>query len=234
MKLFLSPHILFKPVLVAGLKCFAAPIVIKDVEYPERNKLRMVRKVPQYPANMRPFKMQKKLRLMRGPELYHNTLLHQQYGIVARGGGRLKFCHFEMIRYSILRNLDFNVAFAIWRVTDPWQPITKKSLGTRMGSGKANIDHYVTPVKKDQIIIEVGGKIQYFEVKRVLKDIANKLPFAAIPVSQEILDKNAKLKQKMKEENLNPWTWKYIIQNNMLGSHDWISKYDRRWYNEYL
>lgn len=53
-------------------------------------------------------------------------------------------------------------------------------------------------------------------------------------VSQEIMDKMAESKEKMEEENLNPWTWKYIIQNNMLGCHKWISKYDKRWFNEYL
>lgn len=55
-----------------------------DVEYPERKRLRVVLKVPQYPPSMRPFKMQKRLRLMRGPESYHNTLLHKQYGIIVR------------------------------------------------------------------------------------------------------------------------------------------------------
>lgn len=39
-------------------------------------------KVPQYASSLRPFKMQKKLRLMRGLETVHNTLLHKQYGIV--------------------------------------------------------------------------------------------------------------------------------------------------------
>lgn len=39
-------------------------------------------KVPQYPPNIRPPKMQKKLRFMRGPEPLHNFLLHKQYGIM--------------------------------------------------------------------------------------------------------------------------------------------------------
>lgn len=39
-------------------------------------------KVPQYPSSLRPFKMQKKLKFMRGPETVHNTLLHKQYGII--------------------------------------------------------------------------------------------------------------------------------------------------------
>lgn len=33
-----------------------------------------------------------------------------------------------------------------------------------MGRGKGPIDHYVTPVKAGQVIFEVGGTIEYFEV----------------------------------------------------------------------
>jgi len=49
--------------------------------------------------------------------------------------------------------------FAIWRIDAPWKPITKKPVGSRMGGGKGNIHHYVTPVKANRIILEMGGKI---------------------------------------------------------------------------
>jgi len=39
-------------------------------------------KVPQYLPGMRAFKMQKRLRYMRGPEEVHNFLLYKQYGII--------------------------------------------------------------------------------------------------------------------------------------------------------
>lgn len=69
-----------------------------DIEKYERPKLRVLEKVPQHAANTKVPKMQKRLRLMRGPELVHNTLLHKQYGIVATGGGRMRHGFFEMIR----------------------------------------------------------------------------------------------------------------------------------------
>ncbi|XP_035736339.1 39S ribosomal protein L16, mitochondrial-like [Vespa mandarinia] len=217
-----------------GLKIFDPPVKILNVEYPEKNKLKIMEKVPQYPSSLRPFKMQKKLKLMRGPETVHNTLLHKQYGIIATGGGRLKYGHFEMIRMTLLRKFDFDNIFAIWRVDAPWQPVTKKSQGSRMGSGKGSIDHYVTPIKAGRVIIEVGGDIQYFQVKKVLEDIAAKCPFKAMAVSQEILDKMAEKEKRNEETNLNPWTWKYIIQNNIGGCHNWISPFDKRWYNKYI
>lgn len=221
-KLLLTPYSVFKSAPAVGVKSLK-PSPKMDVEYPERNRLRVVLRVPQFLTIGKPYKMQKKLRLMRGPELFHNTLLHKQYGIIATGGGRMKFSHFEMIRMTILRNIDYNKVFALWRVPSPWQPITMKSHGLRMGSGKGSINHYVTPVKAKQVILEVGGNIEYFEVKNILKNIAKRLPFDAMAVSQEIMDKMEAEKKKVEEENQNPWTWKYIIQNNMLGCNKWMS-----------
>lgn len=56
--------------------------VILDIEYPERRKLKIMDKVPQYPPGMRAPKMQKRLKYMRGPEEVHNSLLYKQYGII--------------------------------------------------------------------------------------------------------------------------------------------------------
>jgi large subunit ribosomal protein L16 len=86
------------------------------VEQFERPKLKFVEKVPQFPANLRPPKMQKRLKLMRGPETVLNTLQHRQYGIMALCGGRLRWGHFEMMRLTIGREMDVSRMFAVWRV----------------------------------------------------------------------------------------------------------------------
>ncbi|CAL7950703.1 unnamed protein product [Xylocopa violacea] len=232
-KLLLSPLYTRMSVPAAGVNSFAPPPSMDDVEFPDRSRLKVYPKVPQFPSHLRPYKTQKRLRLMRGPEPYHNTLLHKQYGIIATSGGRLRYEHFEMIRMMFVRKIDYNKTFTIWRVPAPWQPISKKSLGLRMGCGKGPIKHYVTPVKAGQVIVEVGGYIEYFEVKHVLKNVAKRLPLDAMAVTQEIMDKMAEAERKLQEENQNPWTWKYIIQNNMLGCHRWISTYDKQWFNKY-
>lgn len=82
----------------------------------------------------------------------------------ATGGGRMKYEHFEMARLQVARKLDQKRMFAIWRIEPPWQPVTKKGQGQRMGGGKGAIDHYVTPIKAGRIILEVGGKCEYAEV----------------------------------------------------------------------
>ncbi|XP_012232735.1 large ribosomal subunit protein uL16m [Linepithema humile] len=219
---------------VAGLKCFPPPIKFGDIEYPERRKLKIVEKVPQYPQSLRPPKMQKRIRYMRGPEEVHNSLLYRQYGIIATGGGRLKYGHFEMIRLTLNKKLNQQTMFSIWRVDAPWQPVTKKGQGQRMGGGKGSIDHYATPIKAGRVIVEVGGHCEFFEVKKILTQIAKQLPFKAEAVSQEILDKKAAKEKWMEENNQHLWTWKYMVQNNMLGCWKWISPVDKLWFNKYL
>ncbi|XP_009571778.1 PREDICTED: 39S ribosomal protein L16, mitochondrial, partial [Fulmarus glacialis] len=68
----------------------------------------------------------------------------------ALGGGYLHWGHFEMIRLTIGRAMDPKTMFAIWRVPAPYKPVTRKSLGHRMGGGKGPIDHYVTAVKSEE------------------------------------------------------------------------------------
>lgn len=218
---------------VAGLKRFGPPVDYSQVEFTERAKLPFVPKVPQYPPALKVPKMQKRLRLMRGPELVHNTLLHKQYAIVATGGGRLRYGHFEMIRMTLGRKMDTDRMFAIWRVDPPWQPLTKKGQGQRMGKGKGSIDHYVTPVKEGRVIIEVGGRCEFKEVKRVLSDLAAKMPFKAEAVSQEILDARRLKEEQREQANTNIWPMKYVIQNNFGGCHRWMSPTDFKHFGKY-
>lgn len=123
--------------------------------------------------------------------------------------------------------------FAIWRVNPPWQPITKKGQGQRMGGGKGAIDHYVTPIRAGRVILEVGGKIEYAEVKRVLEDVAHKLPFKAMAMSQEMMDQLAEEERRKEEENTNPFTFKYVVQNNLNGCHRWLSPVDHKWFGKH-
>ncbi|XP_015121597.1 39S ribosomal protein L16, mitochondrial [Diachasma alloeum] len=220
----------------SGLKSFPPPKEFKDVELPEKGRLRPMEKVPQYPPTLRPFKMQKRLRYMRGPEPVHTELLHKQYGIVATGGGRLRHENFEMIRMFFLRHLelDSGKVFAMWRVDPPWQPVTKKGQGQRMGGGKGHINHYVTPIKAGRVIVEVGGHVEYFEVEYTLRNVAARLPFKAEAVSYEGMLEKRRKEEELERTNCNPWTWKYVIQNNMGGCHRWISKYDMRFLGKYL
>lgn len=68
----------------------------------------------------------------------------------------------------------------------------------------------------------------------MLRIVAERLPFEAKPVSQEMLEKMEEEEKWKEENNKNYFTMKYIIQNNMGGCHKMLSPYDHKWYGKYL
>lgn len=217
-----------------GITYLKPPPNFDHIEMPENTKLKTVPKVPIYPTNQRPPKMMKQLHLIRGPELIHNKLVHKQYGVAAVRGGRMKHVHFEVIRLALLKKLDYKRMFAVWRVDAPWQSCTKRPVGITAGGGKGHIHHYVTPVKAHRIIFEVGGKCEYEEVEYFLKVIANKMPFAARAVSQELLEKEELEAEKIKERNMNIYNYEYFVKNNLLGCRRWVKEIDYKHFGKYL
>ncbi|GAB6030015.1 mitochondrial ribosomal large subunit component [Chamberlinius hualienensis] len=209
------------------------PPDFSGIEMPENRKLRPMLKTPLYPAGIRPPKMTKRLADIRGPELVHNNFIHGQFGLVAITGGYLLPGHFEMIRLVINRKMNLKTMFAEWRVDAPWKPMTKKSHGKRMGGGKGNIHHYATPVKAGRIIFEMGGKVEYKEVIPLLEEVRQKMPVKSISVSKEMLEQFQAEEKRQEEENINPFTYKYIVDNNLLGCHQWISPYDFEYHGKY-
>lgn len=233
-KVVLSKLDSFSVSLVCGVKHIRPPASFDDIEFPPKDKWVLKPKVPTYLANVRPPKMMKNLKFMRGPELVNNTLLHKQYGILALSAGRMRYGHFEMARLGIIRKVDRSRMFAIWRIDAPWQPVTKKGQGQRMGGGKGAIDHYVTPIKAGRIIMEIGGHCEFEEVFPALKLVAHNLPFKAIPVTQQMMEEKEAEMKKYEEENINPYTFKYVIQNNLGGCHRWIKPIDKIYFGKYL
>ena len=138
-----------------------------------------------------------------------------------------------MIRSGINRKMDENRCFAVWRVEPPWKPKTKKGQGMRMGGGKGNIDHYVTPVREGRIVVEFGGRIGYKEAYPMLKKVADKLPFKAEVVTQEMLEKEGEVLEGLKNSNLNPFSFEYVLKNKLMGCTTWASPYDFRWFGRY-
>lgn len=65
--------------------------------------------------------------------------------------------HFDTVRLTINPKLDTRRMFAEWRVEAPWKPWTRKAVGFRHGGGKGPIDRYVTPIRANRIILELGA-----------------------------------------------------------------------------
>lgn len=80
----------------------------------------------------------------------------------------------------------------------------------------------------------MGGKMEFEEIRPLLHDVAMKLPFKAMAVSQKMLE-DMKARERWEEENnQNYWTMKYIIQNNMGNVQRWCSYMDLKYFGKYL
>lgn len=67
-------------------------------------------------------------------------------------------------------------------------------------------------------------------MKKPLQEIAHKLPFEAMAVNYDMLMEMRAEQQRIDELNENPYTFKYIIQNNLGGCHQWICPNDKFWF----
>lgn len=171
---------------------------------------------------------------MRGPETIHNQLIYRQYGIIALGGGALTGVHLDNLRSKINLFMNPERFFAVWRVDPPWKPVSKKPQGKKLGGGKGKVHHYETPIRAGRIIIEVGGIGDFGEIKRVLTSEAKKLPFYAMPITQEILDNIKMEKERIDANNCNPFEYRDLLRRNFSNSQLKITPKDLKWGGTYF
>ncbi|KAM9860669.1 large ribosomal subunit protein uL16m [Aulostomus maculatus] len=210
-------------VLTAGIRILETPPDHSDVVIPKKTKLKPYQKVPNL---VKAKKEMKRLREIRGSRKEPPKFTKGQFAIMAMGGGYLHWGHTEMMRMTIIRNFDSQSSFAIWRIRPPYKPITSKSVGHRMGGGKGGIDHYVIPVRCGNFILELGGKVELKEIEKALTKIVKKLPFPAKVVSRDSLAAMIQEHVNLEQSNQNPWTFKQIVQGNMLGIRKVLSPFD--------
>lgn len=94
----------------------------------------------------------------------------------------------------------------------------------------ADIHHYVTPVRANRMIIELGGYLDWREASRILTRVADLLPFSARFVSQELLDMENRLDAYIAEKNVNPFypPGKAMLKN-YAGSRSFLSPWHFEW-----
>lgn len=219
---------------IRGRKFWTIPPNLSTIELPpeEERSLPPMEAIPDW-HGVRPRKFEKSLHDIKGPELINNELIHKQFGLVALTGVQLGINHINLIRTVVNKHMDVNKMFAIWRIEPPWKPVSKKSQGKTMGGGKASIHHYVTPIRAGHIIIEIGGRCEFADVLFFLESIAKRMPCDTFPISQQMLEEWKEEDDKLKENNINPFSFERVIINNMQGCHHWISPYDKRWYGKF-
>lgn len=128
----------------------------------------------QFPSNLK-FKKYHKVNYFYNATIEKKVFfpLDGEYGIQSLESGKIKFKQIEACRRTIRRGL--TKMGKLWIKLFTNIPITKKALASRMGKGKGNISHWVSIVKKGQVLFEISG-ISKNKAFFVLKKSKTKLP----------------------------------------------------------
>ena len=96
-----------------------------------------------------------------------------QFGLKAMGVGWVSARQIEAARKAITHHTQRGGK--VWIRIFPDKPVTKKALGTRMGSGKGDIHEYVCVVNPGRIVFEVAG-VDEVTARRAFANAGAKLP----------------------------------------------------------
>uniref|UniRef100_A0AC34RJH8 Ribosomal protein L10e/L16 domain-containing protein n=1 Tax=Panagrolaimus sp. JU765 TaxID=591449 RepID=A0AC34RJH8_9BILA len=208
------------------------PVTFENVIFPPNGEFKLppMPSEPVYDPDKKEtkYKTTKRMVEARGVEEIHTDLIHRQYGLVAKSGGFISASDFKFIQERLNKNLQ-DKQFAIWRVDPPWLPRTKKAQGTKLGGGKGSISHYVTPVRANRIILELGGHITEFEARAYLTYMIVQFKFPVEFISEEILQKKRQEEADIAKYNMNRFNWDTVIKYNMQNCTKWLSQYDIIW-----
>ena len=110
---------------------------------------------------------------VRGPATSGNYIAFGDYALQAQGHERITSRQIESSRQAMTRYI--KRGGKIWIRIFPHTPVTRKALGTKMGSGKGSPEFFVAPVRPGTIMFEMQGVTE--EVAReAMRLAAHKLP----------------------------------------------------------
>ena len=97
-----------------------------------------------------------------------------EFGMKSMDRGWMSSRQIEAARKAISRHAQRGGK--VWIRVFPDKPITKKALGTRMGSGKGDIHEYVAVIRPGRFLFEIAGVTQE-TAELAFRRAAAKLPF---------------------------------------------------------
>ena len=109
----------------------------------------------------------------RGVATRGNTISFGEFAIKSLTSGWLNSRQIEAARKKIASTT--KRSGKMWIRVFPHKPITKKGAGAKMGSGKGDIEGYVSVVKPGTIIFEVAGVPEDVAME-ALRKASHKLP----------------------------------------------------------
>ena len=120
---------------------------------------------------------------MTGKAMRGNTLAFGTYGISATEPCWIKSNQIEAARIALTRYI--KRGGQVWIKIFPDKPVTKKPAETRMGSGKGNVEYWVSVVKPNRILFE----LDYFD--RAVAINALELAAQKIPIKVKVIEKES-------------------------------------------
>ena len=110
---------------------------------------------------------------MKGVATSGNTIAFGQYALQSQGMERITSRQIEAARQAMTRYI--KRGGKIWIRVFPHTPVTRKALGTKMGSGKGSPDFFVAKVKPGTILFEMQG-VNEEVAREAMRLAAHKLP----------------------------------------------------------
>ncbi len=118
---------------------------------------------------------------MAGKALRGGALLHGDYGLQAVECGYITARQIEAARIAVSKYT--KKGGQMWIRIFPDKPRTKKAAETRMGSGKGNVEDWVSVIKPGRILYEIKG-VTREEATQAMKMANYKLPLKTKIVSK--------------------------------------------------
>ena len=120
----------------------------------------------------------------RGLATSGNQVSFGEYGLKAKTRGRLTARQIEAARRAMTRYV--KRGGKVWIRIFPDKPISKKPLEVRMGSGKGNVEYWVSEIKPGTMLYEMEGVSEEI-AREAFRLAAAKLPVETTFVTRTVM-----------------------------------------------
>lgn len=110
---------------------------------------------------------------MKGVATSGNTIAFGQFALQSQGMDRITSRQIEAARQAMTRYI--KRGGKIWIRIFPHTPVTRKAVGTKMGSGKGSPDFFVAKVRPGTIMFEMQGVSEEI-AREAMRLASHKLP----------------------------------------------------------
>jgi large subunit ribosomal protein L16 len=119
---------------------------------------------------------------MKGKATRGNTITYGEFGLQALEPSWITSNQIEAARIAMTRYT--KRGGKVWIKIFPDKPVTKKALGTRMGSGKGAPEYWVAVVKPGRVMFEIAG-VSDEVAREALRLASHKLPVKCKIIKKE-------------------------------------------------